>query len=112
MIMLGMPEVSEERVVWKETFYSETFDFRSRMSFRRYDECIFVKCTLLMDGGTEQIAFTGCTFKDCNIDSIDTDETRGVVSKGNTFDRPLDQQRKDFEERLAAVLSRRMAKSS
>jgi hypothetical protein len=110
--MVQMPEVSEERVVWKETFYSETFDFRSQIIFRRYDECIFVNCTLLMDPGTEQIVFTGCTFKDCNIDSIDTDETRGVVSSGNTFDRPLDEQRKDFEERLAAVLSKRMTKSS
>jgi hypothetical protein len=110
--MIQMPEVSEERVVWKETFYSETFDFRGQIIFRRYDECIFVNCTLLMDPGTEQIVFTGCTFKDCNIDSIDTDETRGVVSSGNTFDRPLDEQRKDFEARLAAVLSKRTAKSS
>ena len=38
------------------------------------------------------------------------DEARGVVSKHNTFERPLDQQRKDFEERLAAVLSQRKPK--
>jgi hypothetical protein len=107
-----MPEVNEERVVWKETFYSETFDFRGRIIFCRYDECVFVTCTLLMDAETEQIAFTGCTFKDCNIDSIDADETRGVISNDNTFERPLDEQRKDFEERLAAVLSQRMSKSS
>jgi hypothetical protein len=53
-----------------------------------------------MDASTEQIAFTGCTFKDCNIGSIDSDEARGIVSKDNTFERPLDDQRKDFEERL------------
>jgi hypothetical protein len=99
-------------VVWKETFYSETFDFRGRINFCRYDECIFVKCTLLMDESTEQIAFTGCTFRDCNIDSIDADETRAVVSKDNTFERPLDEQRKDSEERLATVLSHRIPKPS
>jgi hypothetical protein len=63
-----------------------------------------------MDVETEQIAFTRCTFKDCNIDSIGADEARGVVSKHNTFERPLDQQRKDFEKRLAAVLSQRKPK--
>jgi hypothetical protein len=107
-----MFEINEERVVWNEVFYAETFDFRSRLNFSRYDECIFVKCTLLMDADTEQIAFTGCTFKDCNIDRIDADDARGIVSKDNTFERPLDEQRKDFEERLAAVLSQRMPKPS
>jgi hypothetical protein len=71
---------------------------------------MFVKCTLLIDEETEQIAFTGCTFKDCNLDRIDADEARGVVSRDNTFERPLDEQRKDFEHRLAVVLSKRMPK--
>ncbi|WP_439924523.1 hypothetical protein [Nitrobacter sp. JJSN] len=110
--MAWMSEINEERVVWNEVFHAETFDFRSQINFRRYDECIFVKCTLLMDAETEQIAFTGCTFKDCNMDSIDADEARGIVSKDNMFERPLDEQRKDFEERLAAVLSQRMPKPS
>ena len=66
-----------------KSFTAETFDFRSQVIFRRYDECIFGKCTLLMDVETEQIAFTRCTFKDCNIDSIGADEARGVVSKHN-----------------------------
>lgn len=105
-----MSQVNEERVIWKQTFYSETFDFRGRINFCRYDECIFVKCKLLMDAETEQVAFTGCTFKDCNVDSIDGDEARGIVLKDNTFERPLDEQRKDFEERLAAVLSQRIPK--
>jgi hypothetical protein len=65
-----------------------------------------------MNADTEQIAFTGCTFKDCNIESIDADEARGIISKDNTFERPLDDQRKDFEERLAAVLSKRISKPS
>jgi hypothetical protein len=55
-----------------------------------------------MGAETEQIAFTGCTFKECNIDSIDANEARGIVSKDNTFERPLDDQRKDFEERLGS----------
>lgn len=59
---------------------------------------------------TKQIAFTKCTFKDCNLDSIDADEARGVVSKDNTFERPLDEQRQEFEERLTAALSQRMTK--
>ena len=107
-----MTTLNEEQVVWKEVFYAETFDFRGRINFRRYDECIFVKCTHLIDEETEQIAFTGCTFKDCNIDRVDADETRGIVSKDNEFERPLDEQRKDFEERLAAVLSKRISKPS
>lgn len=63
-----------------------------------------------MDAGTEQVAFTRCTFKDCNIDNIIADDLRGIVSNDNTFDRPLDEQRKDFEEKLAAVLSKRQVK--
>jgi hypothetical protein len=78
----------EERVVWNEVFCAETFDFCGRLNFCRYDECIFVKCTLLLDAATEQIAFTGCTFKDCNIDRIDAEETRGVISKEDARDRP------------------------
>jgi hypothetical protein len=100
-----MPEVNEERVVWNEVFYAQTFDFRGQINFCRYDECTFVKCTLLMDAETEQIAFTGCTFKDCNIDAIEADEARGIASNDNTFERTLDEQRKDFEERLTAVLA-------
>jgi hypothetical protein len=107
-----MSEVNEERVVWNETFYAESFDFRGRMNFCRYDECVFVKCTLLMDADTEQIAFTKCTFKDCNIDSLTADEAQGIISKDNTFEGPLDEQRKGFEERLAAVLSKRQIKLS
>ncbi|WP_425908243.1 hypothetical protein [Nitrobacter sp. TKz-YC02] len=52
-----------------------------------------------MDADTEQIAFK-CTFKDCNIDGIEADEIRGIASKDNTLERPLDEQRQGFEERL------------
>jgi hypothetical protein len=105
-----MTLLNEERVFWNEVFYAETFDFRGQLNFCRYDECIFVRCTLLIDGGSEQIAFTRCTFKDCNVDSIEPDENRAIVSSNNTFELPLDEQRKDFDERLAALLSRRSSK--
>jgi hypothetical protein len=105
-----MCKLNEERVVWNEVFYAETFDFRSRLNFRRYDECIFVRCTLLLDQDTEQLAFTQCTFKDCNIDHIDADETRSIVCRNVTFERPLEEQRKDFDKHLAAVLSKRTSK--
>jgi len=102
-----MTTINEERVVWSEVFYAETFDFRTRLNFCRYNECTFVRCTLLIDHGTEQLAFTGCTFKDCNIDHIDADEARGIVSRDNTFDRPLEGRRKEFDDHLAAVLRKR-----
>lgn len=109
MAHIIMSTVNEERVFWNEVFYAENFDFRSRLNFRRYDECIFVRCTLHIDEETEQLAFTRCTFKDCNIDRIAADETRGIFSRDNTFELPLEDQRKDFDERLAAVLSKRAA---
>jgi hypothetical protein len=102
-----MTTINEERVVWSEVFYAETLDFRSRLNFCRYDECTFVRCTLLIDHATEQLAFTGCTFKDCNIDHIDADEARDIVSRDNTFHRPLEERRKEFDDRLAAVLRKR-----
>lgn len=107
-----MPHVNEERVVWNKVFRAETFDFRGRLNFCRFDECTFVKCTLLMDADTEQLAFTNCRFQDCNIDAIKADEARGIASKDNTFEPPLDEQRQDFEERLSAALSQWPTKSA
>lgn len=98
---------SDERVFWAETFYVESFDFRSRLNFCRFDECIFVRCTLLFDEATEHLAFTGCTFKDCNIDQIDANDARGIISIDNVFDRPLDEKRREFDDHLAAILSKR-----
>ncbi len=91
-----MSQINEERVVWNKVFTAETFDFRGRLNFCRFDECTFVECTVLIDADTEQIAFTGCTFKDCNINAIEADEARGIASNDNTFERPLDEQRQDF----------------
>lgn len=100
-----MSELREERVFWRETFHAETFDFRGRINFCRFDGCIFVKCTLLIDHGTEQLAFTDCTFKDCNITHLDADDARGIVVQSVVFDRPIEERRLDFEKRLAAALS-------
>ena len=59
-----------------------------------------------MDLDTEQLAFTNCVFKDCNIDSLQSDEARGIYAKGNFFDRPLEKQRAEFDSRLAQALAR------
>jgi hypothetical protein len=86
------------------------FDFQSKIVFTRYDHCEFVKCTLLIDLDTEQLAFTNCVFKDCNIDRLQSDEARGIYAKDNFFDRPLEKQRAEFDARLAQALAARKAK--
>jgi hypothetical protein len=74
--------------------------------------CEFVKCTLLIDHGTEQLAFTECVFKDCNIDKLEADLQRGLYVSDNFFDRPLEERRAEFENRLAQVLAARKAKGN
>jgi hypothetical protein len=100
----------EERVIWNERLQSRHFDFRGRMIFARFDSCEFVTCTLLIDHGTEQLAFTSCVFKDCNIDKLEPDEERGLYVKDNFFDRPLEERRAVFEANLARTLADRKAK--
>ena len=100
----------EERVIWNERFQAEHFDFRGRLVFTRFDNCEFVKCTLLIDHGTEQLAFTSCVFKDCNIDRLEPDEERGLYVSDNFFDRPLEERRTEFEAKLAKALADRKAK--
>ena len=100
----------EERVIWNERFQSRHFDFRDKINFARFDNCEFVNCTLLIDHGTEQLAFTECVFKDCNIDRLEADEERGLYVKDNFFDRPLEQRRAEFEAKLAQTLADRKAK--
>jgi hypothetical protein len=91
----------EERIIWRERFRSEHFDFRGNSVFIRFDDCEFVKCTLLIDHGTEQLAFTECVFKDCNIDQLEHDEHRGLYLRDNLFERPREERRTEFENRLA-----------
>jgi hypothetical protein len=99
----------EERVIYCERFHGAHFDFGGKCIFTRYDRCEFVKCTLLIDHATEQLAFTACVFKDCNIDELEPDEARGLYAKDNFFDRPLEERRAEFEIRLAQVLAGRKA---
>jgi hypothetical protein len=101
---------TEERVIWRRRFQAQHFDFRGKSIFTRYDGCEFVKCTLLIDPGTEQLAFTECVFKDCNIDKLEQDEERGLYARDNFFDRPLAERRAEFENRLAQALAARKAK--
>jgi hypothetical protein len=101
---------AEERVIYRQRFQAEHFDFRGKSIFTRFDNCEFVNCTLLIDHGTEQLAFTYCVFKDCNIDKLDPDEERGLYVRDNFFDRPLEERRADFENRLAQALAAQQAK--
>jgi hypothetical protein len=100
----------DERVIWRKRFQAEYFDFRGKSTFTRFDGCEFVKCTMLIDQGTEQLAFTECVFKDCNIDKLEQDEERGLYVRDNFFDRPLEERRAEFENRLAQALAARKAK--
>jgi hypothetical protein len=102
----------DERIIYLERFQDVYFDFRGKSIFTRYDHCEFVKCTLLIDYATEQLAFTACVFKDCNIDELEPDEARGLYVIDNFFDRPLDERRVDFEIRLAQALAARKAKDA
>jgi hypothetical protein len=97
----------EERVIYRERFQSVYFDFRGKSVFARYDCCEFVKCMLLIDATTEQLAFTSCAFKDCNIDQLRPDEKRGLYVADNQFYRPLEERRLEFEKRLAQALAAR-----
>jgi hypothetical protein len=93
-----------------ERFQTQHFDFRGKIIFARFDLCEFVNCTLLLDHGTEQLAFTECAFKDCNIDKLEQDEERGLFARNNVFYRPLEERRSDFERRLTQALAARKAK--
>jgi hypothetical protein len=100
----------EERVIWRQRFQAEVFDFRGKSIFTRFDGCEFVKCTLLLDRGTEQLSFTDCVFKDCNVDNLEQIEERGLYVKNNFFDRPLEHRRAEFENKLAQALAARRLK--
>lgn len=102
-----MTDLREERVFYGESFYGETFDLRSRILFWRFDACTFVDCILLLDAATEQVAFTSCKFKDCNIDRLDPDAARSLVARENFFDRPIAMRKAEFDARLAEALRRR-----
>jgi hypothetical protein len=100
----------EEHVLYCERFQGRSFDFQGKSVFTRFDCCEFVNCTLLIDHGTEQLSFTECVFKDCNIDNLEAAAWRGLYLKDNFFDRPLAVRRAEFENKLAKVLAEQKAK--
>ena len=101
----------EERVIWNERFLKVSISiFAARSISARFDSCEFVKCTLLIDHGTEQLTFTSCIFTDCNIDKLEPDNDRGLYVRDNFFDRPLEERRAEFEAKLAQTLANRKAK--
>jgi hypothetical protein len=95
----------DERVIYRECFQGVYFDFRGKSVFIRYYRCELVKCTLLIDHATEQLAFTACVFKDCDIDKLQPDDARGLYMMDNFFDRPLHEWRAEFEVGLAQALA-------
>jgi hypothetical protein len=102
----------EERVIWRTRFQAQNFDFSGKLVLTRFDCCEFVKCTLLIDHRTEQLAFTACAFKDCNIDQLEADERRGLYVRDNVFHRPLEERRAEFEYKLAQALAARRSNLS
>ena len=102
----------EERVIYRDRFQSVEFDFRGKFVFARYDCCEFVKCMLLIDAATQQLAFTSCVFRDCNIDELRSDGKRALYALNNVFERPIDERRADFERRLAQALTARKSRAN
>jgi hypothetical protein len=88
----------EERVIYSERFQGVHFEFRGKSIFTRYDRCEFVKCTLLIDHSTEQLAFTACVFKDCNIDKLQPDEARGLYLMGQFLRSPAGRTARRFRD--------------
>src|ERR1039457_7220346 len=109
---MSSDDPQEERVIYRERFQGVYFDFGGKSIFTRYDRCEFVKCTLLIDHATEQLAFTTCVFKDCNIDKLPSEHARGLYTRDNFFDRPLEERRAEFEIRLAQALAGRKTKQN
>lgn len=95
----------EERIVYSERFQARTLDFRGQLAFTRYDECEFVKCTILIDDQTENLAFTHCSFEDCNISELSPAPDRALLAEGNVFKLPIDVRKADLDERLSKALA-------
>ena len=61
----------EERVIYRERFQAQQFDFRGKSIFMRFDACEFVKCTLLLTTTQNTLRLLPAYSKDCNIDKLD-----------------------------------------
>jgi hypothetical protein len=103
-------DASEERVVFQKRFQSATLDFSGRPIFARYDCCQFVKCNILIDDLTENLAFTASEFQDCNITDLHSDAQRNFIALNNVFKLPLELLQADFDKRLADALAKKQGK--
>ena len=95
-----------ERIFFEQRYQSVAFDFTSRTVFARYDCCKFVKCEIFIDELTENLAFTGCEFQDCNINDLQSDEQRNLISRENIFLLPIKELQEAFDKRLAGALKK------
>lgn len=100
-----MGQSYEELTMFRERFQASTLDFRGRFAFVRYDECEFVKCTILIDQETQNLAFTHCTFEDCNISELNPDPERYLLAEHNVFRLPIETRKADFDKRLSEALA-------
>lgn len=100
-----MSHFLEERIIFAERFQARTLDFRGQLAFARYDECEFVKCTILIDDETENLAFTHCSFEDCNISELQTNTDRALLADDNIFKLPIEDRKADLDRRLTEALS-------
>lgn len=99
-----MGQYLEERVIYCERFQARTLDFRGQLVFSRYDQCEFVKCTLLIDDQTENLAITNSSFEDCNITELNPNSDRALVVDGNIFKAPIEARNADLDRRLTEAL--------
>ena len=99
-----------ERVVFQQRYQGETFDFNGSLVFTRFDCCQFVKCNILIDEQTENLAFTACEFEECNITDLHSDVQRTLIARNNVFKLPLEVRQSEFDKRLADALARKEGK--
>lgn len=96
-----------EKVVFQQRFQGKTFDFTGSLVFTRFDCCQFVKCNILIDDQTENLAFTACEFEECNITDLHSNVRRNLIARNNIFRLPLDLRQSEFDKRLADALARK-----
>ena len=100
-----MAQYLEERIVYLERFQGRTFDFRDQVVFVRYDDCEFVKCTILMDDTTESLAFTNCSFEECNLTELNFIVDQGLFARDNNFKLPIEVRKAELHKRLIEAIA-------
>ncbi|RYF38530.1 MAG: hypothetical protein EOO38_24625 [Cytophagaceae bacterium] len=95
----------EERVIYLKRFQGRTFDFRDQLLFARYDECEFVRCTILMDHTTGSLAFTNCSFEECNLTELKSIADQSLFASGNNFKLPIEVRKANLHNRLIEAIT-------